>query len=113
MKVDGDGDALPSPVDCDDSVEHVVDAVDFLLDRRGDGLGHRLGRGAGIAGGDRHGRRDDVGILRDRQRQIGDRADDRDDDRDDRREDRARDEETRERRMGLLLARGAYSVRSA
>ena len=29
-------------------VEHVVDAVDLLLDRGGDGLGHDLGGGAGI-----------------------------------------------------------------
>ncbi|KIT68206.1 hypothetical protein PY02_00325, partial [Staphylococcus aureus] len=73
-------------------VEHVVDAVDLLLDRRGDRLGDGLGRSAGIGGGDRHRRGDDVGILGNRQRQIGDRTDDRDHDRDDGREDRARDE---------------------
>ena len=31
-------------------VEHVLDAVDLLLDRRGHGVGHHLGVGPGIAG---------------------------------------------------------------
>ena len=74
-------------------VEHVVDAVDFLLDRRRDGFRHGLGRGAGIACRHRDRWRHDVGILRDGQREIGDAAQDRDDDRDHRREDRAGDEE--------------------
>ena len=33
-------------------VEQIVDAVDLVLDRHGDGLGDDLGAGAGIAGGD-------------------------------------------------------------
>ena len=41
-------DSCPSPVDCDVDVEHVVDAVDLLLDRRRHGLGEDLGGGAGI-----------------------------------------------------------------
>jgi hypothetical protein len=77
-------------------VEHVVDAVHLLLDRRGDSLRHGLGRRARISGGDGHGRRHDVRVLRDRKAEIGDPADQRDDDGDDRRKDRARDEETRE-----------------
>ena len=48
-------------------VEHVLDAVDLLLERRGDGVGDDLGRGAGIGGGDRDRRRRDLRILRDRQ----------------------------------------------
>ena len=48
-------------------VEHVLDAVDLLLDRQRDGVDHGLGAGAGIAGGDLHRRRHDVGILRDRE----------------------------------------------
>ena len=48
-------------------VEHVLDAVDLLLQRRGHGLRDGQGIGAGIAGGDgdRGGR--DLGILIDRQ----------------------------------------------
>ena len=46
-------------------VEHALDAVDLLLDRRGHRVGHDLGAGAGI--GDRHldRRRRDLGILGD------------------------------------------------
>ena len=57
-------------------VEHVLHAVDLLLDRRGDGLGDGLGVGAGIAGGDGDRGRRDLRILRDRQREDRDRADD-------------------------------------
>ena len=53
-------------------VEHVLDAVDLLLDRRRDRVGDDLGGGAGIAGADLDRRRRDLGILRDRQREIGD-----------------------------------------
>ena len=45
-------------------VEHVVDAVDLLLDRRRDGGRDRLGVGAGIGGAHHDGRRHDLGILR-------------------------------------------------
>ena len=48
-------------------IQHVLDAVDLLFQRRGDGLADHLGRGAGIGGGDLDGRRRDLGILRDRQ----------------------------------------------
>ena len=50
-----------------DDVEHVVDAVDLLLDRRGDRVGDHLGRGAGIGRGDVDRGRRDLGIFRDRQ----------------------------------------------
>ena len=41
-------------------VQHALDAVDLLLDRRRHGVGHHLGAGAGIADGDRHARRRDA-----------------------------------------------------
>ena len=74
-------------------VEHVVDAVDLLLDRRGDGFGDDLGRGAGIGGVNADGRRRDLGIFGDRQEAQRDQSEDRDDHRDDGREDRPVDEE--------------------
>jgi hypothetical protein len=74
-------------------VEHVVDAVDRLFDRRRDCLGDGLGVGAGIIGRHRDGWRHDIGILRDRQREIGDGADDGDRQREHAREDRPVDEE--------------------
>ena len=77
-------------------IEHVVDAVDLLLDRGRHGLGHDLGGGSRILRGHRDRRRRDVRILRDRQGEIGDAADQRDDDRDDGGEDRPIDEEMRD-----------------
>ena len=74
-------------------VEHVVDAVDLELDRRGDGLGDHLGGGAGIGRGDVDGGRCDLGIFRHGKPALGDEAHDHDDDREDRREDRPVDEE--------------------
>ena len=85
-----------------DHVEHVVDAVDLLLERRRDGLADHLGRGAGIARGDLDGRRGDLGVLRDRQRDVGGEADQDDQDRADRREDRPVDEEMGEAHGGQL-----------
>ena len=41
-------------------VQHVFDAVDLLLDRGGDGVGHDLGVGSGIDGRDFDRRRRDV-----------------------------------------------------
>jgi hypothetical protein len=77
-------------------VEHVLDAVDLLLERRGDGLGDDLRIRAGIHRPDDDGRRNDLGILRDRHREGRDRTEDEDDDRQDRSEDRAIDEEPRD-----------------
>ena len=48
-------------------VEHVLDAVDLLLERRRDGFGDRLRVSARIGGAHDDGRRRDLGILRDRQ----------------------------------------------
>ncbi len=52
-------------------VEHAFHAVDLLLDRRGDGVGHDLGAGARIDDGYRDRRRRDLGILRDRAAKSG------------------------------------------
>ena len=81
-------------------VEHVLDAVDLLLDRRRDGCRDGLGVGARIDGGDDDGRRRDLGILRDRQLRVGDGADDQEHDRQHRCEDRPVDEEMREAHCG-------------
>ncbi len=48
-------------------VEHVLDAVDLLFERRGDGLGDHLGVGARKLRAHHHRRRHDLGVLRDRQ----------------------------------------------
>jgi hypothetical protein len=48
-------------------VDHVLDAVDLLLDRRHHRRGHDLGAGAGILAGDADQGRRDLGVLRDRQ----------------------------------------------
>ncbi len=76
-----------------DHVEHVVDAVDLLLDRRRDRLGDHLGGGARISGVHRHGRGRDLGELGYRQRPERDEADQRHDDRHHARENRPVDEE--------------------
>ena len=85
-------------------VEHVLDAVDLLLDRQRDGIDHGLGAGAGIAGRDLHGRRHDVGILRDRKAEQAHAADQDHQDRDDVGKDRPFDEEFRNHGQ-LLLGR--------
>ena len=76
-------------------VEHVLDAVDLLLERGCDGIADDLRRGAGIGRADNNGGRRDLGILRHRQREIGGGADQDDEDRQDRGEDRPVDEEMR------------------
>ena len=83
-----------------DHVEHVVDAVDLLLERRRHGFADDLGGGAGIARGDLDGGRGDLGVLRDRQRDVGGQPDQDDQDRADRREDRPVDEEMGEAHGG-------------
>jgi hypothetical protein len=77
-------------------VEHVLDAVDLLLQRRGDGLGDHLWIRAGILCAHLHRRRHDLGVLADRQSPHGDGADQEDDDRQHRGKDRAIDEESSE-----------------
>ncbi len=77
-------------------IEHVLDAVHLLLQRRRHRVADHLGRGAGIARADLDGRRRDFRVLRDRQGEIGGGTHQGDEDREHRREDRAVDEEMRE-----------------
>jgi len=75
---------------CEDHVEHVVDAVDLLLDRRRDRLGDHLGGGARIGGGGQSRSAARIsGNFGDRQRPKRDVADQRHDDRHDARKDSA------------------------
>ncbi len=76
-------------------VEHAIDAVDLLLDWRGDCVGHDLRAGAGV--NDRHldGGRRDRRILCDRQTDQSDGPGKRDDDRHHGGENRPIDEEMR------------------
>ena len=76
-------------------VEHVLDAVDLLLDRQRHGIDHGLGAGAGIARRHLHRRRHHIGILRDRKAEQADAADQDHQDRDDVGKDRPLDEEFR------------------
>ena len=73
-------------------VEHVVNAIDLLLDRRRDGGGDDLGGSAGIDRRDVHRWRRDLRIFGDRQRSLRNGAGDGQDDRKHRGEDRAVDE---------------------
>ena len=77
-------------------VEQAFDAVDLLLERRGDRFGDDLRVGARIDAAHHHGRRHDARILADRQREQRDAAADDDQERQDDREDRTVDEEMRE-----------------
>ncbi len=79
-------------------VEHLVDAIDLILDRQRDRVDHGLGARAGIARRHLDGRRDDVGILRDRQAIERDRADDDQHDRQHVGEDGMLDEKLRDHR---------------
>ena len=74
-------------------VEHVLDAVDLLLDRRRDRVRDDLGRRPGVRGLHHDRRRHDLGVLRDRQRPVGQATQDERDDREDGSEDRPVDEE--------------------
>src|SRR5258708_24285506 len=56
-------------------IQHVLDAVDLLLDRGSNRIGNRLRGGAGILRGDDDGRRHHLRIFRNRQRGVGDCAD--------------------------------------
>ena len=85
-------------------VDHVLDAVDLLLDRRRDGGGDRLGVGARIGRAHHDRGRGDLGILGDRQAEIGDGADEHQDDGQDGREDRPLDEGMRESASGSPLS---------
>ena len=83
-------------------VQHVVDAVDLLLQRRGHGLGQHPGVGPGIHRLHHDGRRHHVRVLADRQAEHRDDAAEEDDDRQHRREDRAVDEESGKAHGGCL-----------
>ena len=77
-------------------VDHLVDADDLRFQRLRDGRLHHGGRCTGIAGGDRHLRRHDVGELRDRDAQQRQHAGKRHHDGDDDRQPRAIDEDGRD-----------------
>ncbi len=64
--------STPSEVRLRRHVEHVLDAIDLLLQRGGDGLGEHPRVGAGIDGPDHDRRRHYLGILADRQREHRD-----------------------------------------
>ena len=59
-------------------VEHIVDAIDLLLDRRRHRFGNDRSRRARVGRGDVDGRRRDLGIFRNGQRPLRDQADNRD-----------------------------------
>src|SRR5208283_3271561 len=88
-------------------VDRLVDADDLRLDRLRDGAFHRLGRGAGIGGGDGDLRRHDVGELRDRDARHRQQAGDGDHDRDHHREPRPVDEDGGDHRAVLPAPAGA------
>ena len=48
-------------------IDGILDAVDLLLERRDDGLGDGLGRGAGILPAHHHGGRHDLRVFADRE----------------------------------------------
>src|SRR5262249_3967730 len=75
-------------------VEHVLDAVDFLLDGRRDRIGDHVRWRPRVRGGDDDRRRHHLGILRGGQREVGEAAEDDGDDRQNGSEDRPVDEET-------------------
>ena len=92
LERDGDGEAAVTRRVRRD-VEHVLDAVDLLLERRDDGRGHHVGAGTGILARDvDHGGRD-IGILGDRQAAEGDEPQDHEDEGHHPGEDRPVDEE--------------------
>jgi hypothetical protein len=74
-------------------VEHALDAVDLLLDRRRHRLGDHLGIGARVLGAHHHRGRCDLGVFGDRQPAQRDQAGDQHQERQHPREDRPVDEE--------------------
>ena len=76
-------------------VDHAFDAVHLELDRQSHGVDHGLGARSGIARRHLHGRRHDVGILRDRQAEDANRPDQHQHDCQHVGEDRVLDEEFR------------------
>jgi len=76
-------------------VEHILDAVDLLLERRRHRIADNFSGSAGITGGDDNRGRRDLRVLGHRQREIGGRANNDDKDRQDGRKDRPVDKEMR------------------
>ena len=74
-------------------VQHVLDAVHLLLDRRRDRVRDHLRRRTRVLRRDHDRRRHDLGVLRNRQRGISDGADDHEQDRHHHRQDRLVDGE--------------------
>ena len=77
-------------------VEHVLNAIDLLLDRRRHGFRDHLRVRARVVGRDLDGWRRDLGILRDRKRRKRDHAEERDDNADHAGKNRPVDEKVRE-----------------
>ena len=77
-------------------IDHVLDAVDLLLDGRRDGIGRDLSVRAGIGRRHRHSRRRNIRELSDGEPQIGQSAHDNDENRNHSRENRAPDEDVAE-----------------
>ena len=91
-------------------VHHFFDAVDLLLDGSGHGVGHDLGVGAGVDGGNPDHRRRDLRIFGDGQEARGDAPEQEDHDRKHTRQDWAVDEETCHGGSFLFLL--AFSLQS-
>jgi hypothetical protein len=83
-------------------VQHVLDAVDLLLQRRGHGLGQDARVGAGIRGPHDHRRRHHLRVLADGEGEHRDAARHHDDDGEHRREGGPVDEEAREAHAWFL-----------
>ena len=84
-------------------VDHVLDAVDLLLEGSNDRGGDHVRARSGILAADPHHRRRDLRILGNRQPPDGHRPDDDEDDRNDRGEDRPVDEEVGEAHLRFSL----------
>ena len=87
-------------------IEHALDAVDLLFERRNDRRSHHLGAGAGILPGDVDHRRRDLGILRNRQAAERDRTEYDENNRDDGRENRTVNEEVRDSHLTVRFLVG-------
>ena len=96
-------------------IEHVLDAVYFLLERRRHGIADDFGGSAGITRADDNRRRCDFWILGDREGEIGRPANQNDKDRQDGRKDRPVDEKMRQVHRGspLKAARPSRSCPAA
>src|SRR5947207_11403585 len=89
-------------------VEHVLNAIDLLLDRRRNRFRYHLRVGAGIGGRDLDRWWRSLGILRNWKRRKGDYADERDDNADDAGKDRPIDKEVRK-----IHSNSEFGIRNA